>query len=403
MEVWDGRIPGFGVRVSTTGTKTFVLVYRHDGRPRRLTIGRYPALSLAEARAMAQQALASSARGQDPQAEKTETTAGDSLLFTNLLEEFVETHCRRHNKPSTAHETERILRADFFPGWRAKRVDTIRKGDVLRVLDRLVSEGTPSAANHAFAAVRKYFNWCVQRGYMDVSPCLGVQSPARHRTRDRVLSDEELARAWQHAPGCGYPFEQIVRLLILTAQRRGEVASMRWSDIDLCEGLWSIPAEMTKSNRPHTVSLPKEAIEILTTLPRLDETLVFPSKKVPGQAWDGFTKAKWRLDALIGFGDWTLHDLRRTAATGMARLKVAPHVVERILNHTTGTFGGVAGIYNRFGYLPEMRAALELWAEYVGKLESTDERTGHLTRPIATGRDMSAPNVTCRVSRRPQP
>jgi integrase len=372
MEVWDGRIPGFGIRVSTTGAKTFVLVYRHDGRPRRLTIGRYPALSLAEARAMAQQALASSARGQDPLAVKLEASPRDPLLFTNLLDEFVETHCKRHNKPSTAHETERILRSDFFPGWRAKRVDSIRKGDVLRVLDRLVSEGTPSAANHAFAAVRKYFNWCVQRGYIDVSPCLGVQSPAKHKSRDRVLSDDELALAWRHAPGCSYPFEQIVRLLILTAQRRGEVALMQWSHVDLRDGLWSIPAEMTKSNRPHTVPLVKEAVDILAKLPRLDEALVFPSKKMPGQAWDGFTKAKWRLDAHVGFRDWTLHDLRRTVATGMARLGVAPHVVERILNHTSGSLGGVAGVYNRFGYLPEMRAALELWARHVVSLTSAE-------------------------------
>jgi integrase len=145
---------------------------------------------------------------------------------------------------------------------------------------------------------------------------------------------------------------------------------MRWSDLNLSEGLWSIPAEMTKSNRPHTVPLVKEAVEILVKLPRLDETLVFPSKKVPGKAWDGFTKAKWRLDALTGFGDWTLHDLRRTAATGMARLGVAPHVVERILNHTSGSLGGVAGVYNRFGYLPEMRAALELWARHVASISS---------------------------------
>lgn len=332
-------------------------------------VSRYPAIPLAKARELAWQAVSKNASGLDPRIDKLRT-AGEPLLFANLLDAFVETHCKRHNKLSTARETERILRTDFFPRWRAHRVDEVRKGDVLRVLDALVSQGTPSAANHAFAAVRKFFNWCVQRGYVEVTPCLGVQSPAKHKSRERVLSDDELALVWQHAPACGYPFEQIVRLLVLTVQRRGEVAAMRWPHVSLGDALWSLPAELTKSNRPHAVPLVGEATAILAALPRLDETFAFPSKKVPGQAWDGFTKAKWRLDALIGFDDWTLHDLRRTAATGMAKLGVSPHVVERILNHTTGTLGGVAGVYNRFGYLPEMRAALEVWAQHVGSLTS---------------------------------
>jgi integrase len=189
--------------------------------------------------------------------------------------------------------------------------------------------------------------------------------PSKHRSRDRVLEDTELAAVCAGARQLGYPFGTIVELLSLTAQRRGEVAGMRWQDLNFAERIWTIPKDMTKGGRAHVVPLHDRAVSLLRQLPRLDDSYVFPARAAPDRTYVGFSKGKVRLDDIVGFNDWTLHDLRRTAASGMARHKVPPHVVERVLNHISGTFGGVAGVYNRFGYLDEMRDALTKWGDHV--------------------------------------
>lgn len=368
IEVWDAKIPGFGVRVSQSGTKSFVLVYRHEGRARRLTLGRYPPLGLANARKLAHNALSRLAGGLDPIAEKEAQRQRDNNLFPSVVDEFVRLHCARHNRANTAKETERLLRAEFLPKWRKRDVRSISKVDVNRAMDAIIDRGSPSAAHHAFAAIRKFFNWCVERGLIEVSPCLGLKNPTKPKSRDRVLADNELVRVWRAATQVGYPVGPITQLLILTGQRRGEVAGMRWPDLDLDEKLWSIHGEMTKNGRPHQVPLSPEAVRILSSLPQIDDTFVFPARGDKPQPFMGFNKGKLRLDATSQVEGWTFHDLRRTGATGMAQLGVPPHIVERVLNHASGTFGGVAGIYNRFAYLPEMREALDTWDEKVTSL-----------------------------------
>lgn len=361
FETWDAKLPGFGVRVSANGAKSFVLMYRHGGRARRLTLGRYPVLGLADARRLAHKALAKIAEGADPVAEKREEAARRASVFPSVVEEFVRLHCSRHNRANTAKETERLLRAEFVSKWRKREVQSITKVDVIRIIDAIVDRGSPSGAHHALAAIRKLFNWCVERGLIESSPCAGLKSPAKLTARDRVLSDREIARVWRASTQVGYPVGAITQLLILTGQRRGEVAGMRWSDIDLNEMLWTLPSELTKNARPHQVPLTSEVCKIIASLPQVDDLYVFPARSSKQQPFMGFNKGKLRLDAAAEVDGWTFHDLRRTAATGMAQLGVAPHVVERVLNHVSGTFGGVAGIYNRFGYLPEMRSALEAW------------------------------------------
>lgn len=365
-EVFDAKIPGFAVRVFPSGVRSFVVFYRVKGRLRRLTLGRYPMVSLAEARRLASEALNRVAHGTDPQRERSAERHGSR--FRDTVETFVRLHCERHNRQNTAQETARVLRTRFVTKWGSRDVREISKADVVGVLDAIMGAGLPSAANHALAGIRKFFAWCVERGLVDANPCAGVRAPAPHQSRDRVLSDIELAALWRGCDQAGYPFGDIVKLLVLTAQRRGEVTQMRWSEIDIAGATWSIPAERTKSNRAQVVPLIAHAIEILNRVPRLQSELVFPAVGAETRSFSGFSKAKRRLDLLSSIQSWTLHDVRRSVATGLARLGVAPHVVERLLNHTTGTLGGVAGVYNRFGYLPEMRAALELWAAHLEKL-----------------------------------
>lgn len=365
-ELWDAHIRGFGVRISHAGTKSFVLVYRFNGRPRRLTLGRYPVVKLAAARGLAYDALRSISKGTDPGVEKLrERQTANVDTFDAFVDHFIDTYARPKNR--SADETARLLRREFVAVWGRRRLADISRQDVTGVLDRIMREGKHTTANRSLAAVRKLFNWAVERGYLEQSPCANVRAPARSVKRDRVLSDAELGTVWKALGEMGYPYCQVVRLLILTGQRREEVAGMSWREIDIDHGLWSLGAERTKAARAHEVPLTAAALKILKTMPRLKGDLVFPPRS--GNATiSGFGKWKAELDALICVHDWRLHDIRRTVATGMARLGVAPHVVERILNHTSGTFGGVAGVYNRFGYLPEMRAALEKWAEHVASV-----------------------------------
>jgi integrase len=366
IEVWDAKLPGFGVRVSPTGTKSFVLLYRFRGLPRRLTLGRYPVLGLGEARDLAKEALNQVARGIDPNQGKEESPA--THLFEEVTDEFVRVHCGRRNREGTRKETARILQFDFVSRWKRRDVRDIGRKDVLDVLDAIVERGAPIAANNALAAIRKFFNWCFERGVIDNNPCNGIKKPAKSETRDRVLSDEELGAIWKASDTIGYPFGALVQLLLLTAQRRTEVATMRWRDIDLSSGVWTIPAELTKNGKPHLVPFSAFALARLASLPRLHESFLFPARGNDTTTFSGFSKLKAKADQLSQVNGWTLHDLRRSAATHMGRLGVAPHVVERILNHESGSFRGVAGVYNRFQYLPEMREGLERWARHLERL-----------------------------------
>lgn len=368
IDIWDRSIPGFGVRCTRAGTKTFVLVYRTRGKKwRRTSLGRYPTVTLAEARKRADAAVREISAGRDPQADRGTTRSAAPGSFSAAVEAFVADYCKQQNRISTAAETERILEAVFVPVWEKHSIHDIAKSDVIDVLKGIMERGKPSAARHAFATVRKFFNWCVEQEIIEVSPCLTIKPPAKAGSRDRVLNDKELVTIWEASTSEGYPFGPIVQLLALTAQRRGEVVGMKWQELelDVSEPNWTIPATRTKNNRRHVVPLTPAAVAILKALPRLASEFVFPARAKPEQAYSGYSKGKRAVNATAQLHDWTLHDLRRTAATGMARAGVAPHVVERILNHVSGTFKGVAGVYNRFGYLPEMRQAFLVWEEHV--------------------------------------
>ncbi|PPC84325.1 MAG: integrase [Hyphomicrobium sp.] len=369
VEFYDGRTPGFGVRVSARGTKTFFLLGRHRSGFRRITLGRYPTLSLEKARRRANDALNALSDGIDPQQEKRSARIKLDDQFKAVMAAYVETYCKRHNRPNTANETERLLNAVFMPKWSMRKINEIGKADVLTVIDAIMAEGKPSAARHAFAAIRKFFNWCVEQGRLDQSPCLALKPPAKASNRDRVLSDLELGAVLNAAKSVGWPFGPIVQLLACTAQRRGEVVGMQWNELDLEARLWTIPSDRTKNHRTHIVPLTASALAVIKNLPRVgDGPFVFPARRYSDRAYSGYSKGKRALDAHAEQHDWTLHDLRRTAATGMAKAGVAPHVVEKILNHVSGTFGGVAGVYNRFGYLDEMREALTMWEAHVDGL-----------------------------------
>ncbi len=374
-EIWDQKVPAFGVRVSPSGAKSFQVLYRIRRRSRRLTLGRYPALSLSEARRRALEALGRVALGKDPADEKAQHSR-NPLEFSTFVTFFIQRYAKPKNR--RWRETERLLKHHFVKKWRNQDIREIRKGDVLSVIDNIMTQGTPIAANRTLAAVRRLFNWAIERGVIDISPCAGLRSPGRAVSRDRTLSAEELAKVWRGAGAMGYPFGYVVLLLILTGQRLQEVTSMRFDQINIEKAVWSIPASENKSKRQHNVPLSREAIGIIGFIPRMSSDLLFPARGKSNPI-SGFSKWKRTLDELSGVQDWTLHDLRRTVATGMAALQIAPHVVERVLNHKSGTFSGVAGIYNRFAYLEEMRDALQKWSQEVVEYEQEGTLDGTLS------------------------
>lgn len=367
FETFDKKVSGLSIRVSSLGAKTFFLMYRMGGRNRRLGLGRYPTVTLAEARQRARKALSKVALGLDPATEKITIRLGyDRSMFPVLLHEYLEKYAKRNTR--SWKETERVLQREFARPWSKLPVHQIRKSTVNDVLDGIVKRGTLSAANHAFASIRKMFNWLVERGHLEHSPCVGMKAPAKVVSRERVLNNDEVVAVWRAAEKMGYPFGPLVQLLILTGQRRTEVGGMRWQEVNFLEGLWKLPRGTEerphKSQHAHNVPLGSPILNVLRSLPRVHDDLIFPARG-RDNAVSGYSKWKRKLDELSGVQAWTLHDLRRTTASGMAALGVLPHVVERILNHTNGTLGGVAGIYNRYAYLPEMAEALERWGQHL--------------------------------------
>lgn len=361
LDVWDTVLQCFGVRVSPSGRKTWFVIARVDGHQKRITIGTYPAISLAEARNEARKIIRDAQLGVLSHAqEPPPLTLGDTVPL------FIELYAKPKNRGWK--ESERLLGKfqSLFP----KPLKQIVRSDVVRLLDEIVASGTPYRANRALAALKKLMNWALDRGMIEVNPIAGLKPPHKERSREVVLTDEQLASLIRAADAEGFPFGDVVKLLILTGQRRSEVAEMRWSELDLGRAVWTIPSHRSKNGQTHEVPLSPSALAVLRSLPRfLGSDYVFTTT---GRApISGFGRMKRRLSAAYEMMDWRLHDIRRTAASGMARMGVDPHVIEKVLNHRSGIISGVAAVYNRYGYEKEKREALAQWASHLECLTKT--------------------------------
>jgi integrase len=256
-----------------------------------------------------------------------------------------------------------------IPKLGGKRLGDVKRSDVHDLLDAIVDRGAPIVANRTLAVFRRLCNWAIERGIIAASPADKVKAPSAEESRDRVLSDDEIRLAWQAFERIGWPFGPIAQLLLLTGARRDEIASGCWSEIDLAGKTWTIAKGRSKNGAAHEIPLSDAAVAILKTLPRIGDNFVFST--TGRTSVSGFSKAKEQIDAAIAeaLGEgaetitaWVFHDIRRSAASGMAGLGIAPHVVEAALNHKSGTIKGVAAVYNRYSYSTEKRAALDLWA-----------------------------------------
>jgi integrase len=365
-EIHDLHCPGLSVRISAHGLKTFTVKFRYGIRQKRLKLGVYPRISLATAREKAIDVLRQVDEGIDP----TRRRRSADMKVEAVCREFIRLHAQPRNK--SWREAERILEREFINTFGQRDIREIKRWDVLEIMDAAIARGSAYQANRIHSNIRKLFNWGIERGIVETSPIVGLKSPTKEQSRDRVLDDDEIARLLRACRNDVYPFRQFVPVLLATAQRRGELAEMRWSEVDLEAKVWVIPAERSKNGKPHVVPLSTFALEALNDVPRfLDCDYVFTTTR--RSPVSGFSKMLRRLSEGSQTSDWRLHDLRRTAASGMARAGVAPHVVEKVLNHISGTISGVAAVYNRYGYDTEKRAALNVWGSTLAKLARNEQ------------------------------
>lgn len=379
--IFDEELAGFGVRIRAGGKRTWIAQYRFGSKQRRLTLGTVEALDEPEARKRARTALSKVHIGQDPQAEKIEarTPKPVELTLGDAVEKYLPV-AEQRLKASTYSGVVLHLRTHWKP-LHAYEVRNVGRRHVAAELSRIAANSGPYGANRSRAALSALFSWAIGEGLADANPVIGTNKATDETPRDRVLTDEELGLIWRHAGSGGYG--AIVRLLILTGQRREEIGGMLWSELRLneqrpAESVWLIDASRTKNGRPHDVPLSSAALQVLKALDKREKRdLVFGEGD---GAFQGWSNAKNAIDKRVEkalreiHGDdfkmnpWRLHDIRRTVATRLADLGSLPHVVEALLNHVSGHKAGVAGVYNRATYAAEKRRALDLWAVHVSSI-----------------------------------
>ena len=356
--------------------------YQIGTKQRRITLGRTKAISEREARATARTLLAKIRLGGDPQADKLKVRAEAAITLGAVVKQFLERQEKKLRARSYV-EQRRHLEVDW-KGLHSHQINAVNRAIIAQELGKLIKTKGPSVADHARRALSTLFTWAWKEGLADGNPVGGTNRPIGPVERDRVLSNAELREIWNT---CGDDdYGRMIKLLALTGQRRDEIASLRWSEIDLDEALIVLPKERTKNHRAHEVPLSDAALALLP--PQWgDSDYVFGGRG----GYRGFSTSKKRLDDRIlknrreekpdaePMPDWRVHDLRRTAATRMADLGVQPHIIEAVLNHISGHKAGVAGIYNRASYRKEKREALTLWAEHVlSVVTGTDPKVSSL-------------------------
>jgi len=386
---WDGTLPGFGLCVRSTGLKSWVVQFRTaDGKSRRVTLGDMRAVSLDDARKKAREHLSRANLGHDPQAEKAAARRAVRLvvLIDAYLADVKSKHSARYHVEVERHLRKQALRLHH------QAAAGITRADIDRLITAVRSENGPVAANRLRSSLSALWTWGLRTGRVEGdNPVAHVPRPSIEKTRERVLSDAELALVWR-CTGGSHDHDRIVRILLLTGARREEVGSLQWGELEISEGratgLWTLPRQRSKNRLPHEVPLGPLAIAHLPER-RENSASVFGLSQ---NGFSGWSRCKARLDARMlktmrdeapdvetQLESWTLHDLRRTFSTWCSENGVEPHVVEALLNHVSGNAKrGVAGVYNRAAYRPQKAAALARWETYIRELAGVQQATSNV-------------------------
>lgn len=382
QEIPDDLCTGLYLVVQPTGKKSWQVRYRHGGVHRRMTLAAFPTLSLADARARARDVMAAASEGRDPaeevkaaKAPKVPKVEDNRNKVTTLIGQFAKRHLKALKSGDVVkRELDRFVVA----AWGDREIHSITKRDVIDLLDGIADSGRVVTANRIRAYLNKFLNWCVERDILPMSPATGVKPVAKETSRDRVLTDDEIRWFWQACDAEGFPWGPLGKVLLLTGQRLNEAAQM--TDSEIRGKVWHLSTDRTKNARAHDVPLSDAVQAVLNAVPRVaDEKGVvrFIFSTTATTPVSGFHKGRQHLADKMGeiaakergqhveIPHWTFHDLRRTAATGMARLGIAVRVTEAVLNHVSGTGGGIVAVYQRHDYADEKRAALDAWARMV--------------------------------------
>lgn len=397
--VFDDDVPGLGIRFQGK-TPRWIVQYRVAGRNRRVTLGPVAGIELKDARKEAGKIIAGAKDGTDRQAEREQARARAGQTLGALLERYIEQHAKKSQRPKTLAETERYLRHAWKP-LHGIPLATLTRADIAGQAQDLTARA-PIAGKRALAHFKGALAWATRQGLIEANPAMSVEVGGKEVSRERVLSPGELADIWRAVDPTG-DYGRIVRLLMLTGQRREEVGGMGWSELDIEKALWAIPAARAKNGRAHEVPLSKQALALLAEVPRREKRdLLFGQGK---GSFSGWSKSKERLDERLArsrataagiekptaeelaehaLPSWHLHDIRRSVVTHMVEIGVAPHVVEAAVNHVSGHRGGVAGVYNRADYRRQKAAALQRWADWLERM--IDDRIGDRTTTMVRAR-----------------
>lgn len=388
MLFFDLEMKGFGLRVTDKGAKVFLYQYRLGATVRRMRLGTWPALTAYKARKLAEAERGTVHKGGDPVGERKDKrqalaaaetakrikAADEALTFPQLVADW-QAKGIAHRRPRYVQDAGKRL-GSYFPAWRDRPASSITRADAIRAIDEVQTKRGTISARRGMAYARACYGWALKRDLLQFNPFQGIAAPGQEKPRDRVLSLEEMAVIWKAASVLNVFHQPFFRLLILTLQRREEVAGMRWSEISPDGLTWTVPASRAKNGRAHLVHLAPAARGILNAVPRIGENdLVFPGRG--DRSISGFSNIKRAVDAeiqkqrvekglkVVELPEWRFHDFRRSGVTALAGMGFAPHVCDRLLNHVTGAIQGVAAVYQRAEFLVERQAALEAWADVV--------------------------------------
>ncbi len=377
---WKDNGNGFGVRVSANGKKTFIYMYRFEGRSRMMTLGNYPAVKLADANRLHADAISSLDKNIDPGATKQTKKIEDIQAYTieSLVDEYIEKWAKPR-KRSWARD-KAILEKDVVHRWKKRKAKSITRRDIIGLLDAIVDRDSPIQANRIFEIIRKMFNFAVSRDIVEFNPCLGVKAPSKENRRDRMLNEKELVKFWTDLDitKMHHLTKLAFKMILLTGQRPGEVLGMEWQDIELDTKWWTIPAIKAKNELSHRVPLSPQALALIEELKQYSSqySFLFPSPRSPtisGENADtagkhinvsALSHAILRNTETFKINPFTSHDLRRTAASHMTSMGIARLVVKKILNHVESD---ITAVYDRHSYDQEKRHALDAWGNHLNQ------------------------------------